>query len=213
VILVDPHALVRAGLRLLLEREPDIEVVGEADDGRTALKVAATTKHDVIFTEIRMPNLNGVDATRQILSASPDTKVIALTASSDRRDVDGMLRAGARGFVVKESTSQELLQALRAAMRGAVYLSPEITRQVTERYVGEVNFLQASPLENLVGREREILQLVAEGRSSRTIASILHISASTVEAHRRNLMKKLGLHSIAELTKYAVRVGLTPSKS
>jgi two-component system, NarL family, response regulator LiaR len=135
VILVDGHTLVREGLRLLLDKEPDIEVVGEAEDGREALKVVRATKHDVVVMEVRMPRLNGIEATRQILAASPKTKVVALSANSENRDVDGMLRAGARGFVIKESTSQELLQAVRAAARGDAYLSPSITA----RYVGEVN--------------------------------------------------------------------------
>ena len=213
IILVDGHTLMREGLRSLLEKEPDVEVVGEAEDGRGALAVASTTAHDVLLTEVHMPNLNGIDATRQILAASPETKVIALSGSSDERDVDAMLRAGARGFVVKESTSQELLLAIRAAARGEAYLSPRITGQLTDRLRASVNFLQASPREVLVGREREILQLIAEGKSSRAIASVLHISVSTVEGHRRNLMKKLGLHSIAELTKYAIREGLTSSNS
>ena len=213
IILVDGHALMREGLRSLLEKESDIEVVGEAEDGRRALAVASATAHDVVLTEVHMPNLNGIDATRQILATSPQTKVIALSGSSDERDVDDMLRAGARGFVMKESSSQELLQAVRAAARGEAYLSPRITGQLTDRLRGGVNFLHASPREVLVGREREILQLIAEGKSSRAIASVLHISVSTVEGHRRNLMKKLGLHSIAELTKYAIREGLTSPKS
>jgi DNA-binding NarL/FixJ family response regulator len=202
ILLVDDHAMLREGLRSILAREPGVEVVGEAADGRAALDAVRALAPDVVVMDVGMADLNGIEATRRIRAESPSTRVIALSTHSDRRYVAGMLEAGARGYVAKVSAYDELRQAVRAVAAGRVYLSPRLAD-------AGVPAPRVSTTISLAPREREVLQLIAEGHSSPEIAGRLHISGHTVETHRRNIMQKLGLHSVAELTRYAIREGIT----
>ena len=210
VLIADDHKIMLAGLRSLLEKQSDIEVVGEAENGRKAVQLAQEKKPDVVVMDVSMPDLNGIEATTQILENLPKTRVIALSMHSDKRFVMGMLRAGAAGYLLKDCASQELANAIAQVAGGKKYLSPEITGVVID------DFLQGSVLEEdetvasvLSAREREVLQLIAEGWSTKQIASHLYVSIKTIETHRRQIMKKLDLHTIADLTKYAIREGLT----
>jgi DNA-binding NarL/FixJ family response regulator len=212
LLLVDDHRIIRQGLRALLAATPGMEVVGEAGDGRTAPQLAQRLKPDVVVMDISLPELNGIDATRQLRAAVPTVKVIALSMHSDERYVAGMLRAGAAGYLIKDGAFEELARAIRAVLAGATYLSPRITGVVVD---GCMRLPAAVPGERaaLTEREREVLQLVAEGRSTKEIAGSLHVSVKTVETHRQHIMERLGLTSVAELTKYAIRIGLTALES
>lgn len=209
ILLADDHAIIRQGLHSLLEKEPDIEVVGEAEDGRKALQLVAELVPDIIVMDITMPNLNGVDATSKIVKQFPKVKVIALSIHSSRVFVVGMLKAGASGYILKECLFDEFVQAIRAVAAGGVYLSPKITGVVVGDYVEHLPTMADSQLAMLTDREREVLQLLAEGKTTKQIALQLHVSAKTIEANRRQIMEKLDTYSVAELTKYAVREGLT----
>lgn len=209
VIIADDHAMMRGGLRSILEDENDLEVIGEAADGREALSLSREMAPHVVVMDIAMPNLNGIEATRQLRREVPEAKVVALSMHSDKRYVMRMLEAGACAYVMKNAACDELVHAIRVAHSGKSYLSPEITEIVVDNSVRRQSD-DVVPMEKTLGaREREVLQLLAEGHTSATIAKNLHISPRTVEAHRRNIMKKLDLHSVAELTKYAIREGLT----
>jgi two-component system NarL family response regulator len=205
ILLVDDHAMLREGLRSILRAESDVEVVGEAADGNSAVELAHTLAPDVVVMDVGMSGLNGMEATRRIRAGSPGARVIALSTHSDRRYVLGMLEAGAAGYVVKVSAYDELRQAVRTVASGRVYLSPQIADVVLTARVAT----SPTGAAKLGSREREVLQLIAEGHRSPEIAQRLHISTHTVETHRRNLMQKLGLHSVADLTRYAIREGIT----
>jgi len=211
VLIADDHKIMLAGLRSLLEKQTDIEVVGEADNGRKAVRMAQEKKPDVIVMDVSMPDLNGIEATKQIIESLPETRVIALSMHSDKRFVMGMLRAGASGYLLKDCASQELANAIDQVARGKKYLSPEITGVVIDDFLlGRGSSEEvATAASQLSPREREVLQLIAEGWSTKQIASHLYVSIKTIETHRRQIMKKLDLHSIADLTKYAIREGLT----
>jgi DNA-binding NarL/FixJ family response regulator len=209
IILADDHRIMRAGLRALLEKEKDMEVVGETGDGRSTIALARQLSPDVVIMDISMRDLNGIDATRQIIAACPETKIVALSMHSEEQFVTGMLGAGASGYLLKDCAVDELALAVRAAVNGNTYLSPPISKMVVKDYVGRFLRGEISPIPVLTPKEREILQLLAEGSTSKQIASLLNLSARTVEAHRRHVMKKLNVHSVAELTKYAVREGIT----
>lgn len=209
LLLVDDHKVMREGLRALLEQRPEFEVVGEAGDGRTALKMVVDVSPDVVVMDIGMRGLNGIETTRRIVAQYPGVKVIALSTYSDKRYVLEMLESGAFGYVLKEEAGEELHRAVNAAARNRQYLSPDIAGAVVEGYVGRMYPSEHSPALTLTPREREVIQLLSEGYSSPEIARHLHIAPATVEVHRRNIMKKLDLHSVAALTKYAVREGLT----
>jgi DNA-binding NarL/FixJ family response regulator len=209
VLLVDDHQMMRDGLRGLLVGEPDIEVVGEASDGRIALDLVRTLSPDVVVMDIGMPDMNGVEATRRIHNEYERVKVVALSTHTDKRYVHHMLEAGACGYVLKIAAHDELLRAVRAASVGKTYLSPEIAGLVVERSTSTNPGKDVSAYSTLGAREREVLQLVAEGKTSGETAKQMHISIKTVETHRRNIVQKLGLRGTAELTKYAVREGLT----
>ncbi len=209
ILLADDHAIIRQGLRSLLEKQPDIEVVAEAEDGREAFELVRKLLPDIVIMDVTMPNLNGIEAARQIHREFPGTKVIALSIHSNRRFVGDMLKAGAAGYILKECLFDELVRAIKAVAAGDSYLSPRVTGVVVDDYVNRLSRTGDSLLAALTSREREVLQLVAEGKSTKQIASDLHVSVKTVEANRRQTMEKLDLHSVAELTKYAVREGLT----
>lgn len=209
VLLVDDHQMMRDGLRAVLAGVPDIEVVGEASDGRMALDLVRTLHPDVVVMDVGMPELNGVEATRQIRAEFQGVKVIALSTHTDKSYVHHMLEAGACGYVLKIAAHDELVRAVRAASLGRTYLSPEVAGSVVERSTHAHTGGEVSAYSTLGAREREVLQLVAEGKTSAETAKAMHISIKTVESHRRNIVQKLGLHGTAELTKYAVREGLT----
>ncbi len=209
VLLADDHKIMRDGLRLLIEREPDMEVVGEAADGRRTVQLVRELSPDVVIMDVTMPHLNGLEATRQIVAEAPKVKVIALSMHSDRRFVAGMLRAGGSGYLLKDCAFEELVRAIRTVAANQTYLSPAITGIVVEDYVRHVPPRKLSAFSVLTPREREVLQLLAEGHTTREIASRLHTSVKTIETHRRHIMGKLGTSSVAELTKYAIREGLT----
>lgn len=208
VLLVDDHKILRDALKGVLEREQDIAVVGEANDGAEGLLLARELQPDIVLMDIGLPIMGGIDATRTLVAEYPEVKVVALSTFSDRRIVMQMLDAGARGYVVKSAGRDELLRAIRSVAYGRTYLCPDASAVLVESLRGKrpVDNPQSDPIGR---REREVLQLLADGLTSPEIGKRLHIATSTVEVHRRNLMRKLELHSIAELTKYAVRNGLT----
>ncbi|MGQ9920073.1 MAG: response regulator [Desulfobacca sp.] len=209
ILIADDHQIVREGLIALLSKHPQMQVVGEAADGRQAVQLAAALRPQVVVIDIGMPALNGIEATRQIVVEVPGTKVIALSMHSDKRFVKGMLKAGASGYLLKYCASEELVTAVRMVMANRVYLSHDITGIVVEDYVQKLTDSDASAFQTLTPREREVLQLLAEGHSTRQIAATLHVSVKTIEVHRKQLMDKLGLASLADLVKYAIREGLT----
>lgn len=208
LLIADDHKLMREGLRALLSGESDIEVIGEASNGREIVKMVEDSSPDIVLMDISMPQLNGIDATRQIEDLSGDTRVIALSMHADRLFVQGVLKAGAAGYILKDSAFEELAQAVRAVSNGQMYLSPGVAGVVVEGFL-KTNAPPVADEVSLTAREREVLQLITEGISTRDIATQLHISVKTVETHRRQLMKKLDLFTVAELTKYAIRNGLT----
>ncbi len=210
VLIADDHKIMLAGLRSLLEKQADIEVIAEAENGRKAVQYATDKKPDVVVMDVSMPDLNGIEATKQIVESLPETRVIALSMHSDKRFVMGMLRAGAYGYLLKDCASQELANAIHQVAVGKKYLSPEITGVVIDDFLlGASSEEVATATSLLSAREREVLQLIAEGWSTKQIASHLYVSVKTIETHRRQIMKKLDLHNIADLTKYAIREGLT----
>ncbi len=209
VLLADDHKIFREGLLALLNTIPDIEVVAQAENGLRALQLVREVKPDVIVMDVTMPDLNGIETTHRLMTEFSDIKVIALSMHSDHRLVSGMLAAGASGYLLKDCAFEELEKAVRAAMANDMYLSPRIARTVIDHHVRNPSPAQSLIFSVLSAREREILQLLAEGKNMKQIAFHLHVGIKTVETHRRRLMKKLKLISIAELTKYAIREGLT----
>jgi len=208
ILLADDHKIVRDGLRTLIDSEPGMEVVAEAEDGRSALALAQKLSPDVVIMDIAMPEMNGIDATRAILSEYSRIKIIALSMYSDRRFVSGMLEAGASGYLLKDCAFEELVRAIRSVMANQTYLSPKIAGIVVNRYIGRSNQAETSVFTTLTPREREVFQNLAEGLATRKIAENLHVSAKTIETHRRNIMEKLNIHSMSELVKCAIREGL-----
>lgn len=209
IFIADDHRIVRDGLRSLIERENDLELVGMAENGRQALQMTRKLKPDVVIMDISMPDLNGIDATSQIVDEVPGVKVIALSMHSEKQLIDGMLQAGAAGYLLKESAFEELIKAIRIVCAGKKYLSPDVTDTVLQSYLNppsDNDYYQSS---GLTLREREVLQLIVEGGTTKQVASRLNISIKTVESHRSRIMEKLDLRSVAELTKYALRHGIT----
>ncbi len=209
VLIADDHQIVRQGLRTLLEKEPDLEVVAEAENGRSTVRLVREKHPEVVIMDVAMPDLNGIEATRQIISEMPKVKVIALSMYADRRFVSNMLKAGASGYLLKDCASEELVRALRVVLAHKTFLSPGVADIVVKDYVQTPMGPEASVFNVLSNREREVLQLMAEGKSTNQIAELLHVSVKTVETHRQQMMQKLKIHSVAELTKYAIREGLT----
>ena len=209
VMIADDHRILRQGLRSLLEKEPDLQVTAEAEDGRGALAAAEDGAIDVAIVDISMPGLNGIEAARKLLATNPNIRIIGLSMHTDRRFVSEMLKAGALGFVPKDSAFEELVQAIRTVLAGKIYLSPSVAGGVVDEYLRRSEPPDRTAFSSLTPREREVLQLMAEGRNTKQIAMDLHVSIKTVETHRRQVMEKLDLYSVAELTKYAIREGLT----
>jgi DNA-binding NarL/FixJ family response regulator len=209
ILLADDHRIMREGLRSLLEKQPGMEVIAEAENGRTTVQLSRELKPDVVVMDIAMPDLNGIEATRQIVAESPGVKVTALSMLSDTKFVREMLSAGASGYLLKDSAFEELGNALRTVINNQTYLSPKIAGLVVKDYLGNISTDDSSASPVLTNREREVIQLFAEGNTTKQIASCLYVSVKTIETHRKKIMDKLGLNSIAELTKYAIREGLT----
>jgi DNA-binding NarL/FixJ family response regulator len=209
ILLADDHKLMRSGLKALIEQQPDLTVVGEADDGRQAVALAASLKPDLLVMDIGMPNLNGIEAARQITQANPGTAIVILSMHSDESYVLRALKAGAKGYLLKDSAESDLIRAVHAVAGGKSFFSPAVSKVLLDDYVRK---LQRSGAEDaydlLTPREREILQLIAEGKSNTDVANLLNLSVYTVETHRSNIMEKLNLRGIPELILYAVRKGI-----
>jgi DNA-binding NarL/FixJ family response regulator len=208
VIIADDHMIVRDGLRSLLERQPDMEVVAEAENGRIALKLVKELSPDVVIMDIGMRELNGIDATRQIVKMSPGVKVLALSMYSDKRFIKGMLKAGASGYMLKDSAFKELIDAIRVIVENKIYISPSVANIITEDYLKQSPESDGSTRSLLSSRELEVLQLLVEGMSTKQIASSLRLSIKTIESHRSRIMKKIDVNNIADLTRYAIREGI-----
>lgn len=210
LILADDHAMVREGLKALLERDKNIQVVGEAENGNETVILAAKVRPHIVVMDVAMPDMNGIEATRRIVGANPSTRVVALSAHANKGFVREMLSAGASAYVLKTRAYEELVRAVREVMKGKKYLSPDIARGVVDDYVELSSSLSDNPAFTvLTDREREVLQQLAEGKTTKEMADALNVSVKTVETHRRNIMEKLDLYSVAELTKYAIREGVT----
>lgn len=209
VLLVDDHEIMREGISALLRRYSEFEVVGQAADGRQALEMVSQLEPDIIIMDVGMPNLNGVDATKQLLSINPRLKVMALSTHSDGAVVAKMIKAGAMGYILKESAFEELIEGLNTLLDGRTFLCNKISKVVFSEYIGMVSNSKTINGDGLTGREREVLQLVAEGHTTKEIAEILNLSTKTIDSHREHIMEKLGIRNIAGLTKYAIREGMT----
>ena len=210
LIIADDHALMREGLKALIQKEPGMEVVGEAENGMQTVELVEQKRPHVAIVDVAMPDLNGIEAARRISGVSPNTRIVALSGHASKEFVREMLSAGASAYVLKKRAYEELVRAIREAANGQKYLSPDIARGVVDDYVE----LSTSVSENpafivLTDREREVLQQLAEGNTTKEMAGALDVSVKTIETHRRNIMEKLNLHSVAELTKYAIREGVT----
>jgi two-component system response regulator NreC len=209
ILLADDHTVVRKALRLLLESYPEFTVIADAPDGRAAVALAEQHRPDVVVMDVSMPNLNGIEAARQIAAKLPHSAILFLSMYADEGYVLRALKAGARAYLLKDSPEDDLVNAVRAASQGRAFFSPAINRMLVEEYVRQMqerNLEDSSEL--LTGREREILQLVAEGKSNKEMAGLLNLSQHTVETHRGNILQKLNLHSVAELMLYAIRKGI-----
>lgn len=208
VIIADDHMIVKDGLRSLLEKQPDMEVVAEADNGRAALKYVKELSPEVVIMDIGMRELNGIDATRQIVKISPGIKVLALSMYSDKRFVKEMLKAGASGYMLKDSAFKEFIDAIRVIVDNKIYISPSVAGVVMDDYLGNSLERDGSIRTLLTSRELEVLQLLAEGKSTKQIALSLNLSTKTIESHRNKVMQKIDVSNIADLTKYAIREGI-----
>jgi two-component system, NarL family, response regulator NreC len=204
ILLADDHAVVRQGFKMLLGAQPDMEIVGEASNGREAVETAEALRPDIVVMDVAMPELNGIEATRRLASSTPHARVIALSMHKDSVYVREILRAGARGYLLKDSGAEDLVSAIRAVARGESYLSPAVSNAVLDDYRRHVS----NPIDLLTSREREVLQMLAEGKTNKEIAGVLNLSVYTVDAHRGRIMEKLNLHSINDLVRFAVRNGV-----
>jgi DNA-binding NarL/FixJ family response regulator len=209
VLIADDHRLFRDGLRMLLEKQSDIKVVAETKDGPMTLSAAIDRRPDIILMDISMPGLNGMETARKLLAANDAVKVIMLSMHSDHHFVIESLKSGAAGYVLKDSAFEELLTAIRTVAANGIFLSQKVNDSVIRQYIAAAKGETTTSFSILSSREREVLQLLAEGKSTKETAAHLHVSIKTIETHRKQIMDKLDLHSIAELTKYAIRQGLT----
>lgn len=210
IVLADDHKIVREGLKALLEKESDIEILAVAEDGRTAVQFAQDLLPDVVVMDIGMPGLNGIEATRCITVENPQIRVLVLSMHSARRYVLEALSAGAKGYILKDCASEELARAIQIVNSNETYLSPKVADILVKDYMNLLPNQEQAPLELLSKREREVLQLIAEGQNTKEIAFLLNLSIKTVESHRQQIMRKLNLQTVAGLTRYAIREGLTP---
>jgi two-component system response regulator NreC len=208
VFLAEDHHIIRQGIRSLLEKTFGIDVVGEAVDGREAVRLVHELKPDVVIMDVSMPNLNGIEATRKICEEDPDVKIIALSVHSDDQFVSGMLTAGATGYLLKDCVLEELVKAVQTVSIGEMYLSAQIARHVIREYKTMKSEKIGSPLDALTAREREVLQLIAESKSMKEIGAALFVSEKTVATHRQHIMDKLGVYTVPDLVKYAIREGI-----
>jgi two-component system response regulator NreC len=209
ILLADDHTVVRDGLRALLEKQPDMTVIGEAADGRDSVRMAEEQLPDVVVMDIAMPNMNGIEATRRILAANPQTGVVILSMHQDESYVLRSLKAGAKGYLLKDSLRSDVIEAVRSVSQGRSFLTKKVSRLLQEDYIRQMERRGVEDSYDLLtSREREILQLVAEGQTNKEVATMLNISLTTVETHRTHILQKLGLHSIPELILYAVRKGI-----
>lgn len=209
ILLADDHTVMRNGLRLLLERQPNLVVIGEASDGRETVRLAESLLPDVVIMDVAMPNLNGIEAARQIVGANPDIAIVILSMHSDESYVIRALKAGARAYLLKDSAEGDLIAAIRAITEGKSFFSPAISRILVEDYMRQLEQKHVEDTyELLTAREREILQLLAEGKMNKEVAAMLHLSVYTVETHRTHILQKLNLHNVPELILYAVRKGI-----
>lgn len=213
IVLVDDHKVLRHGLSQALKGEEDMEIVGQAENGYEAVKQAQELVPDVMIMDIAMPELNGIEATRQILKSHPQIRIIALSMHSNKKFIHEMFKTGARGYLLKDCEYSELINAIRVVMQNKTYLSPSITGVVIENYMMQGADEKQNAFAVLSDREREVLQLIAEGKTTKQVARMLHVSPKTVEGHRTRIMHKLDIDSIANLTKYAIREGLTSAES
>ncbi len=204
ILLADDHAVVRQGFKMILSAQTDMEIVGEAGNGREAVELAESLKPDIVVMDVAMPELNGIEATRRLSASTPHTRVVALSMHKDNVYVREILRAGARGYLLKDSVAADVVAAIRAVARGESYLSPAVSNAVLDDYRKHVT----NPIDLLSSREREVLQMLAEGKTNKEIAGVLNLSVYTVDAHRGRIMEKLNVHSINELVRFAVRNGL-----
>lgn len=207
ILLVDDHTIIRQGLRSLLEKEPDMEVVAEAGDGPSSLRLVQEHAPDVVLMDVALPGLNGIEATSQIMACAPATRVIGLSMYTDKRFVTRMLQAGASGYMPKDCVFEELVQGIRAVVANKMYLSPAATQTVVKSYLHQLNN-NGTKFSTLTHKEREVLRLLAQGKATREVAKYLGVSVKTVETHRRHIADKLNAHSLAELVKYAIREGI-----
>ena len=210
LVIADDHKIMREGLKSLVAKESDITVVGEAETGKATVSMVQKLSPNIVVMDIAMPDLNGIEATRKIIKTNPNVKVVALSAHSDQHFIREMMTAGASAYILKDTAYEELVRAIREVMKGKKYLSSDIARGVLDTYVKLSRPLSENPaFVVLTDRERETLQMIAEGKSTKEIAGNMEVSVKTIETHRRNIMEKLDMHSIAELTKYAIREGVT----
>jgi DNA-binding NarL/FixJ family response regulator len=209
VLIADDHKLIRQGLRALLDKESNIEVIAEAGTGWETIRMVQDMSPDLVIMDVAMPDLNGIEATRQVIGINPNIKVLALSMYKDRRFIVGMLKAGASGYLLKDGAFEELVHAINIVAAGQTYLSPAAANTIVKEYIRQARDTDFSAFSVLTPREREVLQLLTEGHTVRQIATELSLSMKTIETHRKQMMDKLDIHSIAELTKYAIREGLT----
>jgi len=207
ILLVDPHAIVREGLRLLIESHAEFVVIGEAEDGQKAVELAARLRPDIVVTEVLLPRLSGLEAARQIIKDDPRSSVLILSTRDSRTAVEEALRAGVSGYVLKSSSPKELIEAVGVVSEGESFLSPTVTHHLVDAIAHPTDG-QNSSLSQLTHREREVLQLIAEGNSSKEVAALMGVSLKTIESHRSSLMTKLGIHKVAALVRFAIREGL-----
>jgi two-component system response regulator NreC len=209
LIIADDHKIIREGVKALVDTHENLELVAEAADGQSAIQAVLKYKPDIVIMDVNMPNLNGIEATRKILSDFPGIKIIALSMHSDRRFVGEMLRAGASGYMLKDCAFNELVRAIQEVMDGKIYLSPGVASVVVEEYINNKESRSGSVIRNLTQREKQVLQMIAEGYTTKEIAKKMSLSTKTVETHRKKIMDKLNIYNIAALTKLAIREGLT----
>lgn len=209
IIIADDHAILREGIRLVLEREPDMEISASVSDGRKVVRACHENQPDIVLMDISMPSLNGIEATRQIIAESTQTRVICLSAHDDAQHITSAVQAGASGYLLKDCSSEELIRSIRLVISGKKYISPSIADVVIDTMNNCGDYKSGTIHSTLTPREREVLQLLAEGQVAKEIAAILHLSVKTINTHREHIMTKLDMHSVAELTKYALREGIT----